>query len=108
MPASGHTRDVVRAERKTIETALKKGIHPRVELSDPRDAVPYLEMGVKHFCIGWDVEILHAWWQVNGRQMRELLGGERTRMTLVGTLQVSTSRSCPAGPSKWIRATRLR
>ena len=69
--------DVVRAERRTIETALKKGIHPRVELSDPRDAVPYLEMGVKHFCIGWDVEILHAWWQVNGRQMRELLGGER-------------------------------
>lgn len=69
--------DVVRAERNTIETALKKGIHPRVELSDPRDAAPYLEMGVKHFCIGWDVEILHAWWQTNGRQMREQLGGER-------------------------------
>ena len=69
--------DVLRAERKTIETALKKGIHPRVELSDPRDADPYLEMGVKHFCIGWDVEILHGWWQANGRQMRELLGGER-------------------------------
>jgi 2-keto-3-deoxy-L-rhamnonate aldolase RhmA len=69
--------DVLRAERKTIETALKKGIHPRVELSDPRDAAPYLEMGVKHFCIGWDVEILHAWWRANGHQMRELLGGER-------------------------------
>ena len=69
--------EVLRAERKTIETALKKGIHPRVELTDPKEAAPYLEMGVKHFCIGWDVEILHAWWQTNGRQMREFLGGER-------------------------------
>src|SRR5690242_15860442 len=42
--------DVVRAERKTIETALKKGLHPRVELADIKGAAPYLEMGVKHFC----------------------------------------------------------
>jgi 4-hydroxy-2-oxoheptanedioate aldolase len=48
-----------------------------VELSYPQDADPYLEMGVKHFYIGWDVEILHGWWQANGRQMRELLGAER-------------------------------
>jgi 4-hydroxy-2-oxoheptanedioate aldolase len=34
-------------------------------------------MGVKHFCIGWDVEILHGWWHANSRQMRELLGAER-------------------------------
>jgi len=69
--------DVVRAERKTIETALKKGIHPRVELGDPKEAAPYLEMGVKHFCIGWDVGILEGWWRANGRQMREVVGGER-------------------------------
>jgi len=68
--------EVVRAERKTIEVALQKGIHPRVELTNPGEAAPYLEMGVKHFCIGWDVEILHAWWQVNGRQMREFVGGK--------------------------------
>jgi 2-keto-3-deoxy-L-rhamnonate aldolase RhmA len=35
--------DVVRAERKTIETALKKGLHPRVELADIKGAAPYLE-----------------------------------------------------------------
>jgi len=44
--------DVKRAERKTIETALKMGLHPRVELADINQAAPYLEMGVKHFCIG--------------------------------------------------------
>ena len=66
--------DVVKAERKTIETALKKGLHPRVELGDITQAAPYLEMGVKHFCIGWDVRILHDWWRTNGEGMRTMLG----------------------------------
>jgi 4-hydroxy-2-oxoheptanedioate aldolase len=68
----GHP-DVKRAERKTIETALAKGLHPRVELADITLAAPYLEMGVKHFCIGWDVRILHEWWRVNGEGMRAML-----------------------------------
>lgn len=67
--------DVRKAERKTIETALKKGLHPRVELGDITQAAPYLEMGVKHFCIGWDVRILHEWWRVNCEGMRGLLSG---------------------------------
>jgi 2-keto-3-deoxy-L-rhamnonate aldolase RhmA len=65
--------DVKRAERKTIETALAKGLHPRVELADINQAVPYLEMGVKHFCIGGDVRILHDWWRANGEGMRAML-----------------------------------
>ncbi len=65
--------DVKRAERKTIETALAKGLHPRVELGDITQAGPYLEMGVKHFCIGWDVRILHDWWRANGGGMRAML-----------------------------------
>ena len=67
--------DVKAAERKTIETALKKGLHPRVELGNVNDAAPYLEMGVKHFCIGWDVRILHDWWHTNGQGMRRMLEG---------------------------------
>src|SRR6202035_3064360 len=67
--------DVVKAERKTIETALKKGLHPRVELSDITQAEAYLKMGVKHFCIGWDVRVLHDWWRVNGEGMRAMLSG---------------------------------
>src|SRR3954464_4386733 len=68
--------DVVKAERKTIETALKMGKHPRVELADISGAKPYLEMGVKHFCIGWDVRILYNWWRTNGTGMRAMLTGE--------------------------------
>ncbi|MGE3293159.1 MAG: HpcH/HpaI aldolase/citrate lyase family protein [Geminicoccaceae bacterium] len=67
--------DVTRAELRTIETALAKGLHPRVELADITHAAPYLEMGVKHFCIGWDVRILHDWWRANGVGMRAILQG---------------------------------
>jgi 2-keto-3-deoxy-L-rhamnonate aldolase RhmA len=71
--------DVVKAERLTIETALKLGIHPRVEIGEPAAAARYQAMGVKHFCLGWDVGILHDWWQVNGKQMRERLKREETK-----------------------------
>jgi hypothetical protein len=39
------------------------------------NAIP---LGVKHFCLGWDVGILHDWWQANGRSMRDRLGTEET------------------------------
>ncbi len=68
--------DVVKAERKTIEMALAKGLHPRVELANIKDAAPYIEMGVKHFCIGWDVRILHQWWKDNGAGMRAMVSAE--------------------------------
>ena len=66
--------DVQKAERVTIETALRKGLHPRVELGSPDQAARYIEMGVKHFCIGWDVSILYAWWRENGAKLRTALG----------------------------------
>src|SRR5262245_20128592 len=65
---------VLEAERFVIETALKKGVAPRAELSRPEDARKYLEMGVKHFCVGTDVSILFNWFRECGRAMKELLG----------------------------------
>lgn len=67
--------DVRKAETKTIETALKKGLHPRVELFEPAQAERYLEMGVKHFCIGWDVTYLNAMWRKDGAAMHALIDG---------------------------------
>ena len=72
--------DVAAAERLTIETCLQKGIAPRVELGDPAAGARYLEMGVRHFCIGWDVSILHHWWRENGAAMRGMLDGAPSPM----------------------------
>ena len=68
-------KDVRAAEVKTIETALKLGIHPRIEIAEPDQAAPYIEMGVKHFCIGWDVGILSNFWATRGTVMQGLLAG---------------------------------
>jgi 4-hydroxy-2-oxoheptanedioate aldolase len=75
-PAQHNDPEVVAAEKKTIEMALKMGLHPRVELRDPSGAAKYLDMGVKHFCIGWDVRILADWWDAKGVEMRGLVEGK--------------------------------
>jgi 2-keto-3-deoxy-L-rhamnonate aldolase RhmA len=72
-PAQYSHPEVVEAELHTIRTALKKGKNPRVELRDPSQAEKYLAMGVKHFCIGWDVRILTDGWDTRGAEMRKLL-----------------------------------
>jgi 2-keto-3-deoxy-L-rhamnonate aldolase RhmA len=61
------------AETYVIETALKKGLHPRAEIGRPDQAERYLNMGVKHFCIGTDTMILYQWFKEQGAAMREML-----------------------------------
>ncbi|MHB1133179.1 MAG: HpcH/HpaI aldolase family protein [Chloroflexota bacterium] len=62
------------AEEHMIAVALRKGIAPRVEVHTPQSAERYMKLGVKHFCIGWDVRILFNWWKENGQALRALLG----------------------------------
>lgn len=73
---------VIEADEYIIKTALKMGIRPRIEIGEPEAAKPYLDMGVKDFCIGWDVAILYSWFKKNGAAMRDLLGLEVPDMPL--------------------------
>ncbi len=59
----GQARDpaVQQAHEHMIKTALARGIHPRVELGSFEQARPYLDLGVRHFCVGWDTNILADW-----------------------------------------------
>jgi 2-keto-3-deoxy-L-rhamnonate aldolase RhmA len=65
---------VKEAERYVIETSLKMGLHPRAEINHPDQAKEYLDMGVRHFCIGSDVAILYEWFKRNGKEMGSLIG----------------------------------
>ena len=56
-----------------IELALKKGVAPRVEIASFEQAKPYLDAGVRHFCIGWDVVTIFAWCKRQEKGMKELL-----------------------------------
>ena len=65
---------VKQAEQRTIETALKMGVAPRAEIDDYSQAAPYIEMGVKDFCIGTDLAIIHDYCKVQGAGLAKALG----------------------------------
>jgi len=74
IPGQWNAPPVKEAEEYMIKTAIKMGVAPRVELMDFKDAGPYLKMGVKHFCIGWDVFIIQRFCQEQGAAFREAFG----------------------------------
>ncbi len=72
-PGQMNSPEMQRKQRDMIELALKKGVHPRVELDSFEKAKEFIDMGVRHFCIGWDLLTIFQWCQRNGEKMRELL-----------------------------------
>jgi len=45
-----------------------------VEIDDFEKAQEFIDMGVRHFCIGWDLMTLYQWCKKHGAGMRRLLG----------------------------------
>lgn len=72
-PAAMRDPEVKAVERQIIELALKKGVPPRAEINSFEDASYYLDLGVRHFCIGTDIMILYQWFKNNGAGIRKLL-----------------------------------
>jgi 2-keto-3-deoxy-L-rhamnonate aldolase RhmA len=77
VPGQWNDPRIKEAERYTIETALKKGVAPRAELIDFKDAEPYVKMGVKHFCVGWDIDIIYRYCKDQGTAFAKRFGRER-------------------------------
>ncbi len=65
-----------RIERYVMETAMKKGIPVRCEIPTYDKAKYYLELGVKHFCLGDEVMNNVRWWNSEGDHLRELFPHE--------------------------------
>ena len=74
-PGERTCSEVLEAQEHVFKTAMEKGVPPRVELNSLDGAQPYLDMGIKHFCIGTDVSLLYSWWNENGEKMRKNLEG---------------------------------
>ena len=72
-PGTARSPEVQKVQRDMIEKALKKGVHPRVELVTLDKAQEFIDMGVRHFNIGFDLRMIHEWCKGNGEKMRELL-----------------------------------
>ena len=72
-PGQARSLEMQKIERDMIELALKKGVAPRVEIASFEQAKPFIEMGVRHFCIGTDLRVIYGWCQQQAEGMRELL-----------------------------------
>jgi 4-hydroxy-2-oxoheptanedioate aldolase len=51
------------------------GVPPRAEIGSADDTKRYLDMGVRHFCIGTDISILYSWWREHGDGLRKVIEG---------------------------------
>jgi len=72
-PGQMQSAEVQDAHKFMIESALKKGIHPRVEIGSFEQAEPFVKMGVRHFCIGWDTTVMAQWCRRQAEGMNKLL-----------------------------------
>jgi len=90
----GHAR-VREAEKYVIETSQKRGIPARAEIRDAGGAARYVEMGVQHFCVGWDVRVLHDWFTEQGKAMHDVLNAAASGQS--APVPVGAGSSRPTG-----------
>lgn len=67
--------EIKAVESQVFETAIKMGVPPRVEIGSVDQAKYYLDLGVRHFSLGTDLAVLHAWWKKNGDALRKAVSG---------------------------------
>jgi 4-hydroxy-2-oxoheptanedioate aldolase len=72
-PGLMHTPEIRPFEEKLIQKSLEYGIAPRIEIGEPEQAKRYVDLGIRHFCIGWDRFILEAGLKRIGEGMREVI-----------------------------------
>lgn len=68
-----HKAEWREAERYVFECALKHGVQPRAHI-DSADEMPYyLDMGIRHFCVGDQMKVLKNFWTAQKAQIKTLL-----------------------------------
>src|SRR2546426_2507391 len=74
-PGSCFDPEVRAVERNIIKTCLKLGIPPRADIESLDEAKYFIDLGVRHFCIGTDIMILFDWLKQNGESLRKVIAG---------------------------------
>jgi 4-hydroxy-2-oxoheptanedioate aldolase len=73
VPGQGRSEPIQAKQREMCKMAIAAGKRPRVEIGDVEQAKPWLDLGVRDFCIGWDVTVLSAWCKAQKAGMDALL-----------------------------------
>lgn len=72
-PALMATPGIRPFEEHVIRRSLAHGIPPRIEIAAAEQAKRYIDLGVRHFCIGWDRFLYRAALGRLGEGMRKLI-----------------------------------
>lgn len=60
-------------EELVIAKSIEYGVPPRIEIASPEQAKRYVDLGVRHFCVGWDRFILQSGFRDIGEGMKRVL-----------------------------------
>jgi len=72
-PGLMHTPEVRPFEELVIRKSIEHGVAPRIEIAEVEQAKRYVDLGVRHFCIGWDRFIYRTALTRLGEGMRKLV-----------------------------------
>ncbi len=67
------TAEIRPFEELVIQKSIEHGVPPRIEIGAVDEAQRYIDLGVRHFCIGWDRFIYQAELAKIGEGMQKLL-----------------------------------
>lgn len=70
--AKDYQTETKAAERKMIEIALSHGVQPRCEIQSVDQAQYYIDLGVRHFCLGDQFALMRNFWLQDGERMRKI------------------------------------
>jgi 2-keto-3-deoxy-L-rhamnonate aldolase RhmA len=65
--------DIRATERRVIASCLSAGIRPRAEISSVEHAKYYADLGVRDFCLGYDLMIIHDVLKAGGERLRSTI-----------------------------------
>ena len=74
-PNLGSTPEITRFEELVIAKSIEHGVPPRIEIGEVEQAKRYVDLGVRHFCIGWDRFIFQESLARLGEGMRKVVEG---------------------------------
>jgi 4-hydroxy-2-oxoheptanedioate aldolase len=66
--------EVRSALERAVDAATKKGIRPRIEIGSSEQAKPWIDKGIRDFCVGWDVRVIYDFCRREGEGLAKLLG----------------------------------
>jgi 4-hydroxy-2-oxoheptanedioate aldolase len=72
-PGARDDEDVRALERHVIARCLTAGIRPRAEIDTVEQAKYYCDLGVRDFCLGYDLMIIHDVLKAEGEKVRSTI-----------------------------------